>query len=293
MTISSFTPQPVKRELYDVLFSDFRFHRVALIDTTIATQFSPQITSQFTPQDWANPCGLLVDVGFSFVNIIPVFNTQAIVKASQRVPVAGRILNNLLRERLAYLQVDLDDNPLLVQHIKESAFQISQSRSELNEMLAQKSIDTIGYILPDFSSSSPASLGSVVGRQEDVPPGCQAIKIGPDRFVIPEAIFSPGIFGIDEIGIVDAIKRAISLCDVCIQKCVSEKIILSGGSAMMAGFVERLSTELESCGIPPRLLREPDGRYDLSAWRGASQIATNEDDLAFLGAMYRHDWQSP
>ena len=62
---------------------------------------------------------------------------------------------------------------------------------------------------------------------------------------------------------------------------------------MMKGFVERLKSDLEANGISNRLLCEKDGRYDLTCWRGVAQLATNEDDLAFLGAMYRDDWQQP
>jgi actin-related protein 6 len=286
LTISSFTPEPVRRDVFDVLFHDYRFHRVAFIDSSICAQFSPGITSHFTQDDWANPCGLLVDIGFSFTTIIPVFNTQPIAKASQRVPVGARVLNNLLKERLAYLQVDLDDNPLLIQHIRESVCQVAPI--SLKNSLTNFS--TIGYVLPEFSGEPP-HVGRVVENAQQVPEGAQAVKIGPDQFTIPEALFNPQSFGIDSLGIVEAIFRSINLCDESIRKCLAKKIIVFGGTAMTPGCLARLENELTSAThYPVRIITEQDGRLDLSVWRGAAQIASNDDDLAYFETIYREDW---
>ena len=301
LTTAACIPQSVRKETLDVLFHDFRFHRAILVESISASQFSPGITSQFTSDDWQNPCGLLIDVGFSAITVMPVFQTQPILKATQRVSIGGRILNNLLRERLAYLQIDLDDNPLLIQHIRETVCRAAPQpglKDCLDRLKAEAPHDMVGYVLPDFSSSNGPYVGYQVGTETEVPAGAQAVKVGADRFAIVEALFSPASFGIDKVGIIDAIVRSVSLCDECVRECVASKIIVSGGLAMTPGFIQRLAYELEGAlrTVAPelktvRLLTEPDGRLDLSAWRGASQIATNEDDLAFLGAIYRDEWR--
>ena len=295
VTTAACTPQSVKRETLDVLLNDYMFKRAVLVDSIIATQFSPSITAQFTKDDWSNPCGLLVEVGFSAITVMPVFNTQPIPKTTQRISIGGRILNNLLRERLAYLQVDLDDNPLLIQHIKESTCETAPFPG-LSSCLAAHGKDVIGYVLPDFSTSS---VGYRVDSEKEVPVGSQAVKIGADRFAIPEALFSPATFGIDKPGIVNAIVRSVQLCDEVIRDCVASKIILSGGAAMTPNFANRLLEELQGPlkSVAPgmgdiRLISEPDGRLDLTAWRGASQLASNEDDLGFLGIVDRDEWRA-
>jgi actin-related protein 6 len=299
VTTAASTPQSVKTETFDVLFNDYRFKRAVLIDALVATQFSPSITAQFSQDDWRNPCGLLVEVGFSAITVMPVFNTQPIPKTTQRITIGGRILNNLLRERLAYLQVDLDDNPLLVQHIRETVCETAPFpglTSCLKNLKNTAPADIIGYVLPDFETSA---LGYRVDSEKEVPAGSQAVKIGADRFAIPECLFSPTTFGIDKPGIVETIVRSVALCDEVIRDCVASKIILSGGAAMMPGFFQRLTEELEGPlrAVAPgvkeiRLITEPDGRLDLTAWRGASQLATNEEDLGFLGIVERDDWQT-
>lgn len=300
VTIAQFAPNPVKREMLEVLFQDYRFNRVVLIESTLSAQFSPGITSQFTKDDWDNPCGLIIDVGFSATTIVPVYNTLPVLKASLRIPVGGQVLNNLLRERLAYLQVDLDDNPLLIQHIKESVCRVAELSlpDSLNDLKRTAPNDSLGYVLPDFStpSSSSSFVGRVVETAADVPPDSQAVKIGADRFAVPEALFNPLTFGIDKLGLVEAVTKSISKCDACIRAAVARKIILVGGTVLMPGFIQRLLNELESAlrtvahVDTVRLLVEPDGRTDLSVWRGASQLASSEENLSYLGAIYREDW---
>jgi actin-related protein 6 len=298
VTVAQFTPNSIKREMFDVLFNDYRFFRAVIVESTLSAQFSPGITSQFTQDDWENPCGLIIDVGFSATTIVPVFNTLPVPKASQRVPVGGRILNNLFRERLAYSQLDLDDNPLLVQHIKESVCRVSEA--SLRDTLKHLSKDSfVGYMLPDFGGSPPF-VGEILDLSDpQVPLNRQAVKIGADRFAVPEALFNPLSFGIDKLGLVEAVSSSILKCDVCIRKAVASKIIVVGGTASLPGFIVRLENELQPvlrlvAQIDRvRILTEPDGRTDLSVWRGASQVASNEEDLAYLGAIYRDDWVKP
>ena len=300
VTIAQFTPNSVKREMLEVLFKDYRFNRVVLIESTLSAQFSPGITSQFTKDDWENPCGLIIDVGFSATTIVPVFNTLPVLKASLRIPVAGRVLNNLLRERLAYLQVDLDDNPLLIQHIKESVCRFApvSLHDALNDLKRTAPNDSLGYVLPNFSTPSSSFVGRVVETPADVPQDSQAVKIGADRFAVPEALFNPLSFGIDKLGLVEAVTRSVSKCDACIRDAVARKIILVGGTVLLPGFLERFQNELESAlrtvahVDAVRLLVEPDGRSDLSVWRGASQLASSEENLSYLGAIYREEWDN-
>jgi actin-related protein 6 len=300
VTIAQFTPNSVKREMLEVLFKDYRFNRVVLIESTLSAQFSPGITSQFTKDDWDNPCGLIIDVGFSATTIVPVFNTLPVLKASLRIPVAGRVLNNLLRERLAYLQVDLDDNPLLIQHIKESVCRVAPVSlpDALNDLKRTAPNDSIGYVLPNFSTPSSSFVGRVVDTPAEVPQDSQAVKIGADRFAVPEALFNPLSFGIDKLGLVEAVTRSVSKCDACIRDAVARKIIVVGGTVLLPGFLQRFQNELESAlrtvahVDAVRLLVEPDGRTDLSVWRGASQLASSEENLSYLGAIYREEWDN-
>jgi actin-related protein 6 len=280
-TMSSFTPNNLKKELLEILFNDFGFNRAVVLDGTLCAQYSPGITAQFTEDDWANPCGIIVDCGFSHCTVIPVFETLPVPHTAQRVPVAGRVLNNLLRERLAYLQVDLDDNPLLVQALKEDALEVATNGLKH----AMESVEVETYMLPDFSEPP-----YVARKLDHAPTTSQLIKIKNDKFSIPEAVFNPRSVGVDSLGITDAIVRAIELCPESIRRPLAKKIIVCGGTVMMRGFIDRVKSELESAlPFPIRIITET--RPDLSVWRGAAQLATNEDDLTYLGAIYRDDWR--
>ena len=117
----------------------------------------------------------------------------------------------------------------------------------------------------------------------------QTITVGADRFAIPEALFSPRTFGIDSIGLAEAVALAISRCEAPIRSALGAKIIVCGGVAKTKGFLTRLSSELEAAiHTPVRLLCESDGKLELSVWRGAAQL--RDEDIAFLGGMRREDW---
>lgn len=293
LSTAAFTPPTLRQEAYDVLFEDYRFSRGIQFDSSIAAQFSPGITCQFTPDDWGNPCGLIIDVGFSFTTVVPVFSTQPVAQASQRTPVAGQVLNNLLKERISYAQIDLEDNPLLIENIKEQCCYVSQ---DFRDDLEGGKFSKIFYSLPDFSSQPPFT-GSVVASLTDLPPGHQFVELSSERIVIPECLFSPRSFGVDRPSVVETIVQAVLLCDPVIREAVCRKIIVVGGTSMMTGFLDRLSAELEPelKLISPsldkiRLITESDGRNDLSVWRGLSQIASNETDLEYLGLINRQNW---
>lgn len=285
VTSAAFLPTTIKREMYDVGFRDFQFSDVLVVDSSLCAQFSPGITNQFSNADWSNPCGIIVDCGFSYSTVIPLFNTQPVVGGSVRVPVGGRVLNNLLRERLAYLQLDLDDNPMLVEHIREEVCEVAHQ--SLGSILAHPRPEhRLSYLLPDSGSHGRVmDSGDELGGSGS----SQTITVGADRFAIPEALFSPRTFGIDSIGLAEAVALAISRCEAPIRSALGAKIIVCGGVAKTKGFLTRLSSELEAAiHTPVRLLCESDGKLELSVWRGAAQL--RDEDIAFLGGMRREDW---
>ena len=267
ITIAPFAPEMAKKDMYELLFSEFQFQNCLVIESSIAAQFSPGIVSQFTKDDWDNPCGLLIDVGFSNTYVIPVFNTLPVPGASVRLPIGGRVLNNILKERLAYSQVDLEDNPLLIQNIRETICEVRLKNSEWNEKKY--------YLLPDF-----AHFGKAIDS------ACpNSIQLSADRFAVYETLFTPKTFGVDSIGLAECVELSISKCPAEMREAMWKKIILVGGLAMAKGFVDRLKEELPV----RRILTETDGRFDLSVWRGAASF-NQESDLAALGAVNRDQW---
>ncbi len=47
-------------------------------------------------------CGLVVDAGFSFTHVVPVFDGHAISSGIKRINIGGKLLTNYLKELVSY-----------------------------------------------------------------------------------------------------------------------------------------------------------------------------------------------
>ncbi|KAE8259645.1 hypothetical protein A4X13_0g882 [Tilletia indica] len=67
----------------------------------------------------APDCLLVVDLGHSSTNVVPLICAQAQWNAARRLDVGGKLLTNLLKETLSFRQWDMMDETWLIQAIKE------------------------------------------------------------------------------------------------------------------------------------------------------------------------------
>jgi actin-related protein 6 len=47
-------------------------------------------------------CGLVIDAGFSFTHVAPLFNGQLIEGGVKRINIGGKAMTNYLKETLSY-----------------------------------------------------------------------------------------------------------------------------------------------------------------------------------------------
>ena len=64
---------------------------------------------------------VIVDFGFSFINITPVFDGFPINYANVRIQIGGKLLTNFLKEIVSYRQYNMMDETFLINDIKEHA----------------------------------------------------------------------------------------------------------------------------------------------------------------------------
>lgn len=62
----------------------------------------------------------------------------------------------------------------------------------------------------------------------------------------PEILFNPSIAGIEHSGLHHLLNSSISKLDMDLQRVLYKNILLSGGNTQIAGFNERLATEMGS-----------------------------------------------
>ncbi len=75
-------------------------------------------------------------------------------------------------------------------------------------------------------------------------PDGRVIKLGPERFMAPEALFSPDLIDVEGGGIADVLFKCVQEMDIDNRMVMYEHIVLSGGSSMYPGLPSRLEKEL-------------------------------------------------
>ena len=190
--------------------------------------------------------GLVVDSGDGVTHVVPVVDGFAFPHLTKRLNVAGRhITSHLvdLLQRRGYAfnrSADMDT----VRQIKESLCYVSYDYKRDLQLGRETTHLMKSYTLPD-------------GR---------VIKLGPERFMAPEALFSPDLIDVEGGGIADVLfkciqemdidNRMVRACCAAMHRCVRltavcllwqtmyEHVVLSGGSSMYPGLPSRLEKEL-------------------------------------------------
>jgi len=97
-----FSPPSSRHYLDEIIFETYNFKEYSRVPASL--------------QD----SGVLIDLGFSNLSVIPVFCGRIVNSAVKRVGVGGKILTNLLKEQISFRHYDMSEDSWLVNHIKES-----------------------------------------------------------------------------------------------------------------------------------------------------------------------------
>ena len=221
-------------------------------------------------------CGLVVDSGYSFTHIVPVYRGKMVMEGVIRIDVGGKLLTNHLKEVVSYRQLHVMDETCVMNQVKEDACYVSQSFSADMEICQRKKSNSIccEYILPNFSDRK---RGYIKNNSDHNPlPDEQSLILCNERISIPELLFSPSNIGINQMGIPEAIAHSISLTPPQMHPHLYSNIILTGGNCLFPGFksrveadVRRLCPDLYTVGV-----YYPENPITY-AWKGGTIAADN------------------
>eukprot|EP00361_Fabrea_salina_P005550 CAMPEP_0202439728 /NCGR_PEP_ID=MMETSP1345-20130828/36315_1 /ASSEMBLY_ACC=CAM_ASM_000843 /TAXON_ID=342563 /ORGANISM="Fabrea Fabrea salina" /LENGTH=377 /DNA_ID=CAMNT_0049054273 /DNA_START=952 /DNA_END=2085 /DNA_ORIENTATION=- len=169
--------------------------------------------------------GLVVDSGEGVTHCIPIYKGSIINNAIERINVAGRTLTAYMLKLLGIrgYHFDYSFDFELVREIKEKSCFVSPNIKEDRELSRTTTALEQDFQLPDGSW----------------------VRVGRERFEAPEALFNPGLLQIDEPGFAELVFNSLMKAPIDNRKDLMKSIVMSGGSTMFPGMVNRVTKELK------------------------------------------------
>jgi len=99
-----------------------------------------------------------------------------------------------------------------------------------------------------------------------------------ERICVPEILFNPSDIGIEQAGVPEVIVQAVEACIPDVREALYGNIMITGGCSLFPNFKERLERELRQI-VPTEfdIGVTAAAAPTLSAWRGGSIFASNDD----------------
>jgi len=314
VTEAPFTPTSLSTFSTQVIFEEFGFAACAKLPAAILsgyhyTSTKPQQQRQQQQTLLGGErinCALVIDSGFSFTHVVPLYQNKAQRAGIRRVNVGGKLLTNFLKETVSYRQWNMMDEFQLMNDAKEALCYVSQDfvaeMAKLrpgggpNRRLRAHEGIRRNFVLPDFHNTMKGYVQDVQEQQrqqrqqqqqQQQEPEQQVLSMEVERFVVPEVLFRPSDVGLRQGGLPEAVVEAVEACDIGLRGSLYSNIVLTGGNALFSGLAQRLETELRTL-VPeyhPVAVHAPPDPIGY-AWRGGGRLAREQPEMFLTKAQY-------
>ncbi len=202
--------------------------------------------------------GLIVDLGKDQCRIVPIIKGRIIEENLGVMNLGGDDVTNYLQSLLI---------PQINKEFWSDSYQLYSTMNDIKKKYC--------FIVqqPKEENLDPSIMNSPLKRVENIfLPNGDSIALFDERFLAPEVLFQPDLIECSEPPLHKMILYTIDHFEEDIKSIFYRNIILSGGSSLFPGLIERIQFELTS--LYPnehlKIVAEPDRRF--LAWRGASKI---------------------
>lgn len=295
LTEPYFNPSELQRHQIEVVYEEYGFQGLYSTSPSTLSMYNYQYIH---PSD--NPCTLVIDTGHSFSHIVPYFRGNKINYATKRVNIGGKILTNYLKEIVSYRHWNMLEETYLMTLIKERCCYLSLNFIKDLELTRTKPNPILcHYVLPDYvhhhsgyikGSPSDPSVSQPAPPptepQETVKREEQILPMNNERITVPELLFHPSDIGVNQAGVAEAAAQAVQQLPQEVQKCLWQRVVLTGGNCRFPNFRERFATEVRKL-VPsefPVEVHLPEGPEDCItyAWHGGSKFASKPEWKKFV-----------
>jgi actin-related protein 2 len=254
---NSMTEEDLKM-LVDIFLVNLRFCALTMHDQAALVLYTQGVET-----------GVVVDLGESTANIVPVYKGHAISKLDRSLAVGGRSISSYLLKllRLKGFQLNDEEDLELGRQIKEKVCYVALNPNVDERLATETTVLKESFKLPD---------GNI-------------ISVGRERFGAVEALFQPTLWNSESSGLSDMIFEVINAADIDCRADLYRNVILSGGTSLLPGIQERLERDLNLRYTNDVL----DGKQSRSlGWKPQVQAPSSRQHLVFEGAALFADYIS-
>ncbi len=246
------------KTLVDMFLLDFRFCAATIHEQAALVLYTQGVET-----------GVVVELGESAVNIVPVYQGHAIPKLNRSLAIGGRAIMSYLLKllKLKGFQMNKKEDLEIGRQIKEMSCYVALDPSLDERLASQTTVITEFFKLPD---------GTI-------------ISVGRERFGAVEALFKPALSNIESCGLSDMIFEVIKSADIDCRADLYCNVILSGGTSLLPGIRQRLEKDLNVRYTDDVL----DGKEVRSlGWKPQVHAPSSRQYLVFEGAALFADYIS-